>query len=53
MRENFDGRVTGRFPLRNGILLIKLEDDKCVDDYDQAKLLITMPSHFGIFFITQ
>ena len=37
MRENFDDRVKERFPLKNGNLNVKLEDDEGVDDYDKAK----------------
>ena len=37
MRENFDDRVKERFPLKNGYLLVKLEDDEGVDDNDKAK----------------
>ena len=37
MRENFDDRVKEWFPLKNGNLIVKLEDDEGVDDYDKAK----------------
>ena len=47
MRENFDDRVKEWFPLKNGNLIVKLEDDQGVDDYDKAKSINTMPSHFG------
>ena len=47
MRENFDDRVKTWFPLKNGILIVKLEDDEGVDDYDKTKSVNTMPSHFG------
>ena len=33
--------------MENGILIIKLEDDESVDDYDKAKSIKTMPFHFG------
>ena len=36
MRENFDDRVKEWFPLKNGNLIVKLEDDEGVDDYDKA-----------------
>ena len=35
------------FPLKNGNLIVKLEEDEGVDDYDKAKSINTMPSHFG------
>ena len=46
MRKNFDDRAKEWFPLRNGNSIVKLEDDKGVDDYDKAKPVNTMPSHF-------
>ena len=49
MRENFDNRVKEWFPLKNGNFIVKLEDDEGVDDYDKAKSINTMPSHFGSF----
>ena len=49
MRENFDDRVNKWFPLKNGNLVLKLEDNEGVDDYDKTKLVKTMPSHFGSF----
>ena len=47
MRENFDDRINEWFPLKNGNFIVKLEDDEGVDDYDKAKSINTMPSHFG------
>ena len=47
MREPYVDRVKEWFSLKNGYLLVKLEDDEGVDDDDKAKLLYTMPSHFG------
>ena len=47
MKENFDDRVKEWFPLKNGNFIVKLEDDEGVDDYDKAKSVNTMPSHFG------
>ena len=35
--------------MKNGILIVKLEDDEGVDHYDKPKSLSTMPSHFGSF----
>ena len=52
MRENFDDRVKEWFPLKNGNFIVKLEDDKGVDDYDKAKSINTMPSHFGSFILS-
>ena len=49
MRENFDDRVEDWFPLKNGSLIVKLEDDEGVDDYDKAKSGNTMLSHFGSY----
>ena len=47
MRENFDDRVKEWFALKNGNLIVKLEDDKGVDEYYKAKSVNTMPSNFG------
>ena len=47
MRESFDDSVKDCLPLKNGNLKVKLEDDEGVDDYDKAKSINTMPSHFG------
>ena len=52
MRENFDDRVKEWFPLKNGNLIVKLEDDESVDDFDEAKSVNTMPSHFGSFILS-
>ena len=49
MRENFDGRVKEMFPLRNGNLLVKLEDDEANGENDKAKSSNTVPSRFGSF----
>ena len=37
LRENFDDRVKRKFSLKNGNLIVKLESDEGVDDYDKAK----------------
>ena len=42
MREKFDDRFKESFPLKNGNLLVKLEDDEEVDEYDKAKSLNTI-----------
>ena len=52
MREAFNDRVKERFPLKNGYLLVKLHDDVVVDDYDKAKSVNTMPSHFGSYILS-
>ena len=52
MPENFDDKAKEWFPLKNGNLKIKLEDDQGVDDYDKAKSVNTMPSHFGSIFLS-
>ena len=52
MKENFDDRVKEWFPLKNGNLIVKLEDDEGVDDFDKAKSVNTMPSHFGSFILS-
>ena len=52
MREIFDDRVREWFPLRNGNLIVKLEDDEGVDDYDKARSINTMPSHFGSYILS-
>ena len=52
MRENFDDRVKEWFPLKNGNLIVKLEHDEGVDDYDKAKSINTMPSHFGSYILS-
>ena len=52
MRENFDDRVKEWFPLKNGNLIVKLEDDEGVDDYNKAKSINTMPSHFGSYILS-
>ena len=52
MKENFDYRVKEWFPLKNGNLIVKLEDDEGVDDFAKAKSVNTMPSHFGSFILS-
>ena len=47
IKENFDDRVEKWFPLKNGNLIVKLEDDKGADDFDKSKSINTMPSQFG------
>ena len=50
VERKFDDRVVEWFPLKNGNLIVKLEDDEGVDDFDKAKCIDTMPSNFGSFF---
>ena len=52
MKENFDDRVKEWFPLQNGNLIVKLEEDGGVDDYDKVKSINTMPSHFGSYILS-
>ena len=52
MRENFNDRIKEWFPLKKGILIAKSEDDEGVDDFDKAKSVNTMPSHFGSFILS-
>ena len=52
MRENFDDRIKEWFPLKNGNFIVKLEDDEGVDDFDKAKSINSMPSHFGSFILS-
>ena len=49
MKKNFDHRVKERFPLKNGNLVLKLEDDEGVDEYDKTKSKKTKPTHFGSY----
>ena len=52
MREIFDDRVKEWFPLKNGKLIVKLEDDEGVDDHEKAKSINTMSSHSGSYFLS-
>ena len=52
MKENFDDRIKEWFPLKNGNSIVKLEDDEGVDDYDKAKSVNTLPSHFGSYILS-
>ena len=52
MRENSDDRVKESFLLRNGYLIVKLEDEKCVGDSNKAKSLNISPSHFGSYILS-
>ena len=39
--------------MKNGNLLVKLEEDEGVDGYDKAKSKITIPFHFGSYISSQ
>ena len=52
MRVNFDDRVKEKFPLKNGNLIVKLEDNERDDDFDETKSVNTMPSHFGSYVLS-
>ena len=52
MRGNLDHRVKDCFPLKNGNLTVKLEDDEGIHDYGKAKSINNMPSHFGSFILS-
>ena len=52
MREDFDDRVKEWFALKNGSLIVKLEDDEDIDDFDKSKSVNTMPSHFGSYILS-
>ena len=52
MIENFDDRIKEWFPLKNGKLIVKLEQDEGVDDFDKAKSVNMMPSHFGSYILS-
>ena len=47
MKENFDNRIKEWFPLKNNNFIVNLENDEGIDDYNKAKSMNTMPSHFG------
>ena len=48
-KKKFDDIVEDWFPLKNGNLIVKLEDNEDIDDYDKAKSINSMPSHFGSY----
>ena len=53
MRENFDDGVKEWFSLKNGNSILKLEDEKGVDDYYKTKPLNKKPSHFCSYILSQ
>ena len=52
MKDIFDDRVKEWFPLKNGNLIVNLEDDKRVEDFDKAKSMNTLPSLFGRYILS-
>ena len=52
MREIFDDRFEEWFSLKNGNLIVILEENEGVDDYANAKLVNTRPSHCGSYFLS-
>ena len=47
MKKNFDDRVKEWWPIKNGNLLVKLEDDEGVADEGPAKSIRQMHCHLG------
>ena len=47
MRGNFDDRVKEWFALKSGSLIVKLDNEEAVNDYDKAKSMNSIPFHFG------
>ena len=52
VKEIFDDGVKESFPSKDGNLVVKIEDDEGVDDYEKAKSVNTMPYHFGSFILS-
>ena len=52
MRENFDDRVKEWFSVKNGNLIVILQNDESVDGYAKAKSVKTIKSHFGSFILS-
>ena len=52
MKEGFDDCVKEWFVLKNGNLIVKIEDDNRVDNNDKAKSIKTMPSLFGSYILS-
>ena len=51
MKENDDDRFKEWWPLKNGDLIVKLEDDSGVDDHDIAKLINQMSCDLGSYIL--
>ena len=49
MKENYDDRVKEWWPMRNGNLIVKLEDDAGVHDQDVVKSGNQLPCHIGCY----
>ena len=47
MKGIYADKVTEGWPLKNGNLVVELEDDAGVDDQDLAKSISQMPCHLG------
>ena len=52
MRGNADDRVKEWSLLKKGDLIVNLEDDEGIDDYDKAKSINVMPSQFGSYILS-
>ena len=51
-RENFDNRGEEWFPLKNAILVVKIQDDEGVEDHDKAGSVKKMPTQFDIYVLS-
>ena len=51
MKEKYDDSVKDWWPLKNGNLIVTLEDAASVDDGDVAKSIIQMPCHLGSYIL--
>ena len=51
VKENYDYRVIEWWPKKNGNLIVELEDDNDVDDYDIAKSINRMPCHLSKYIL--
>ena len=51
MKENYDYRVKERRPMKNGNLIVKLEDDVGVDGQDITKSINQIPCHLGSYIL--
>ena len=52
MKENYDDRVKEWWPMKKGILIVKLEDDTGVDCQDPSKSIIQMLCHLGSYILS-
>ena len=51
MKVNYDDRLNEWWPIKNGNLIVKLEDDAGVDDQDIVKSIIQRPCHLGSYIL--